>query len=110
MIIFLKDYNIGLEDIPENILEVTKDIFPERSVEIMTLAERLINEGKEKGRQEAMALAERLISESMEKGMEKAKMETAKKLLRMGLSSEQVSEATELPLQDILELKKEMEN
>ena len=41
----------------------------------------------------------------MEKGMEKEKLATARRLLSMGLSDEQVSTATELPLEEILKLK-----
>lgn len=41
----------------------------------------------------------------MAKGMEKEKLATARRLLSMGLSDEQVSTATELPLEDIQKLK-----
>ena len=41
----------------------------------------------------------------MGKGMEKEKLATARRLLSMGLSDEQVSTATELPLEEILKLK-----
>ena len=41
----------------------------------------------------------------MEKGMEKEKLATARRLLSMGLSDEQVSTATELPLEDIQKMK-----
>ena len=41
----------------------------------------------------------------MEKGMEKEKLSTARRLLSMGLSDEQVSTATELPLEEIQKLK-----
>ena len=43
----------------------------------------------------------------MEKGMEKEKLATARRLLSMGLSDEQVSTATELPLEEILKLKEQ---
>lgn len=45
----------------------------------------------------------------MEKGMEKEKLATARRLLSMGLSDEQVSTATELPLEEIQKLKEEVE-
>ncbi|NLJ72066.1 MAG: hypothetical protein GX333_03505, partial [Syntrophomonadaceae bacterium] len=77
---------------------------------IMTLAERL----KEQGRQEVMTLAERLMEKGMEKGIEKGieknRREMAKRLLRMGISPEQVAEASELPLKEILEIKREIES
>ncbi|MCW4112148.1 PD-(D/E)XK nuclease family transposase [Segatella copri] len=41
----------------------------------------------------------------MEKGMAKEKLATARRLLSMGLSDEQVSTATELPLEEIQKLK-----
>ena len=42
----------------------------------------------------------------MEKGMEKEKLATARRLLSMGLSDEQVSTATELPLEEIQKMRK----
>lgn len=41
----------------------------------------------------------------MAKGMEKEKLATARRLLSMGLSDEQVATATELPLEKIQKLK-----
>ena len=43
----------------------------------------------------------------MEKGMAKEKLATVYRLLSMGLSDEQVSTATELPLEEILKLKEQ---
>ena len=43
----------------------------------------------------------------MAKGMEKEKLATARRLLSMGLSEEQVSTATELPLEEIQKLKEQ---
>ena len=43
----------------------------------------------------------------MAKGMEKEKIATARRLLSMGLSDEQVSTATELPLEEIQKLKEQ---
>ena len=43
----------------------------------------------------------------MAKGMEKEKLATARRLLSMGLSDEQVATATELPLEEILKLKEQ---
>lgn len=45
------------------------------------------------------------MAKGMEKGMEKEKLATARRLLSMGLSDEQVSTATELPLEEILKMK-----
>ena len=43
----------------------------------------------------------------MAKGMEKEKLATAHRLLSMGLSDEQVSTVTELPLEEIQKLKEQ---
>ena len=43
----------------------------------------------------------------MAKGMKKEKLATARRLLSMGLSDEQVSTATELPLEEIQKLKEQ---
>ena len=56
-----------------------------------------IDTALEKGREEGMA-------KGMAKGMEKEKQSTARRLLSMGLSEEQVSTATELPLEVIQKL------
>ena len=45
------------------------------------------------------------MEKGMAKGMEKEKLATARRLLSMGLSDEQVSTATELPLKEIQKLK-----
>ena len=54
-----------------------------------------IDTALEKGREEGLA-----------KGMEKEKISTARRLLSMGFSEEQVSTATELPLEEIQNLRK----
>ena len=59
-----------------------------------------IDTALEKGREEGMA-------EGMAKGMEKEKQSTARRLLSMGLSEEQVSTATELPLEVIQKLREQ---
>ena len=45
------------------------------------------------------------MEKGMAKGMAKEKIATARRLLSMGLSDEQVSTATELPLEDIQKMK-----
>ena len=63
----------------------------------------------EKGREEGMAkgLAKGL-EKGREEGMEKEKIATARRLLSMGLSEEQVSTATELPLEEIQKLREQV--
>ena len=66
-----------------------------------------IDTALEKGREEGMAKGlEKGREEGMAKGMEKEKISTARRLLSMGLSEEQVSTATELPLEEIQKLRK----
>ena len=48
---------------------------------------------------------EKGMAKGMEKGMAKEKIATARRLLSMGLSDEQVSTATELPLEEIQKMK-----
>ena len=55
----------------------------------------------EKGREEGMAEG---MAKGLAEGMEKEKQSTARRLLSMGLSEEQVSTATELPLEVIRKL------
>lgn len=70
-----------------------------------------IDTALEKGREEGMAKCmaegmEKGMAEGLAKGMEKEKIATARRLLSMGLSEEQVSTATELPLEEIQKLRK----
>ena len=62
-----------------------------------------IDTALEKGREEGMAKG---LEKGREEGMEKEKISTARRLLSMGLSEEQVSTATELPLEEIQNLRK----
>ena len=55
-----------------------------------------IDTALEKGREEGLA-----------EGMSKEKQSTARRLLSMGLSDEQVSTATELPLEEIQKLREQ---
>ena len=61
---------------------------------------------EKKGMEIGMAKGmEKGMAKGMAKGMEKEKLATARRLLSMGLSDEQVSTATELPLEEIQKLK-----
>ena len=62
-----------------------------------------IDTALEKGREEGMVKG---LEKGREEGMEKEKISTARRLLSMGLSEEQVSTATELPLEEIQKLRK----
>ena len=63
-----------------------------------------IDTALEKGREEGMAKGMEI---GIAKGMEKEKLTTAHRLLSMGLSEEQVSTVTELPLEEIQKLKEQ---
>ena len=68
-----------------------------------------IAEGMEKGMKEGMELGiakgkQEGLAEGMEKGMNQKALEIAKNMLAMGLSAEQVSKATQLPLEIIKNL------
>ena len=72
-----------------------------------------IDTALEKGREEGMAKGlEKGLAKGLEKGreegMEKEKIATARRLLSMGLSEEQVSTATELPLKEIQKLREQV--
>ena len=62
-----------------------------------TLIDDSYQKGKEKGKEAG-------IAEGMEKGMNQKALEIAKNMLAMGLSAEQVSKATQLPLEIIKNL------
>ena len=62
-----------------------------------TLIDDSYQKGKEKGKEEG-------IAEGMEKGMNQKALETAKNMLAMGLSAEQVAKATQLSLEIIKNL------
>ena len=67
-----------------------------------------IDTALEKGREEGMAKGMEIgIEKGIAKGMEKEKLATARRLLSMGLSDEQVSTVTELPLEEIQKLKEQ---
>ena len=59
--------------------------------------------GMEKGMAKGMAKG---MEKGIAKGMEKEKLATAHRLLSMGLSDEQVSTVTELPLKEIQKMRK----
>ena len=59
--------------------------------------------GMEKGMAKGMEIG---MEKGIAKGMEKEKLATVHRLLSMGLSDEQVSTVTELPLEDIQKMRK----
>ena len=73
-----------------------RDIYATRKFDEKRGMEKGMKKGMEKGMEIGMA-----------KGMEKEKLATAHRLLSMGLSDEQVSTVTELPLKEIQKLKEQ---
>ena len=62
--------------------------------------------GMEKGMAKGMEIGMvKGMEKGIAKGMEKEKLATAHRLLSMGLSEEQVSTVTELPLEEIQKMK-----
>ena len=89
----------------ENNIKMRKEY--EDSLKAYRDVKNSIDTALEKGREEGMAKGlEKGREEGMAKGMEKEKISTARRLLSMGLSEEQVSTATELPLEEIQKLRK----
>ena len=67
-----------------------------------------LEKGREEGMAEGMAKGmEKGMEKGLAEGMEKEKQSTARRLLSMGLSEEQVSTATELPLEEIQKLREQ---
>ena len=66
----------------------------------MTYEELLLQRGREEG-----------IEKGIEKGREEGKLETlyktARNFLKLGISAEQIAQATSLPLQEILNLEEQ---
>ena len=97
----------------ENNIKMRKEY--EDSLKAYRDVKNSIDTALEKGREEGMAkgLAKGMekgmakgLEKGREEGMEKEKIATARRLLSMGLSEEQVSTATELPLEEIQKLRK----
>ena len=79
-----------------------RDIYATRKFDEKKGMEKGMAKGMAKGMEKGMAKG---MEKGMAKGMEKEKLATARRLLSMGLSDEQVSTATELPLEEIQKLK-----
>ena len=85
----------------ENNIKMKKEY--EDSLKAYRDVKNSIDTALEKGREEGMAKG---LEKGREEGMEKEKISTARRLLSMGLSEEQVSTATELSLEEIQNLRK----
>ena len=77
-----------------------RDIYATRKFD----EKRGMEKGMAKGMEIGMAKG---MEKGIAKGMEKEKLATAHRLLSMGLSDEQVSTVTELPLEEIQKLKEQ---
>ena len=77
----------------------------------MTLAEIFRKEGKEEGILKGMEKGmEKGIEKGIEVGAKQGKIEVAKRLIKMGLSMEQIVDATGLPKKEIQKIAKEIGN
>ena len=85
----------------ENNIKMRKEY--EDSLKAYRDVKNSIDTALEKGREEGMAKG---LEKGREEGMEKEKISTARRLLSMGLSEEQVSTVTELPQEEIQKLRK----
>ena len=74
---------------------------PEHEEEIMSVAQKLKEEGIEEGRQEGM-------QKGMQKGMQEGKQEAAKQMLARGMSLQVIREVTGLTAQQIERLQQEL--
>ena len=79
------------EDINEDdIKRVVEEVSKEGSEVVMTAAERLINEGVQKGKQE---------------GIQEEKIKTAKNMIKIGMDDDQIKEVTGLLIKEIKKLR-----
>ena len=91
----------------ENNIKMKKEY--EDSLKAYRDVKNSIDTALEKGREEGMAKGmEKGLEKGREEGMEKEKISTARRLLSMGLSEEQVSTATELSLEEIQKLREQV--
>jgi len=100
--VFSAGKNLTKEDVVE-IIEKMEYIYPEGSEVVMSIAEKLRQEGKEEG-----------IMAGMEKGIElgakQRAIEVAKKLIEINLTIQQITEATGLPKFEVEKIAQEMKH
>ena len=90
------DFNMG------NLIKLTSDHFPGNLTEkVMSLGERLRQEGMEKGLQQGVQQG---MEQGMQQGIEKEKNEIAMKLIEKGCDLSLVYEVTGLPMLDLEKL------
>ena len=66
-------------------------------------------EGREQGKEEGLQQGrEQGLQQGLEQGIKQSKIEIAKRLISMGLPFEQIVQGTDLPLEKIQELAKEV--
>lgn len=84
------------------VLEFKKAVSETKAEEIMTIAERIEQEGFRKGIEQGILKGR---EEGIEKGIEKAKIETAVKMLKFGSEISFIKDVTSLTEQEILKIK-----
>ena len=98
--VFSARTNLTRTDVDE-IIKKIEGTYPEGSEVIMTLIERIREEGKEEGKEEG-------ILTGMELGARQNKAEVAKNLIKLNLAIEQITEATGLPKKEVEKIAAEM--
>ena len=96
-----------------DIIDQAAQISAEGRERMMTLAEKLFQEGMEKGLEKGLVEGmEKGMSEGLEKGltegMESERRKIVQNLLAAGFDAGKVAQAAELPLEEVMRLKKEM--
>ncbi len=81
----------------KRIYEIAKEVSLERGEVMLTIAEKLIMEGMEKGLKKGR-------EEGLEKGREETKLEVARNLLGLGIEMDKVAKATGLSEEEIRKL------
>jgi predicted transposase/invertase (TIGR01784 family) len=92
---------LAKEDI-EKVIEEVSENYSEGSEVIMTIAKIWEEQGIEKGRKEG-------LKQGMQRGMQEGKLEVARNLIKINLSTEQITEVTGLELQRIEKLREQIE-
>ena len=99
-------YAMGyVQEKPQTIIQKMKELSPTLSQGFKSTFDMLLEEGIQKGRQEG-------IQEGIQKGIQKGKyerdIEVAKKMLSLGMEIDFIVEVTELSVEEIMRLKKEL--
>lgn len=99
----LSEKNEGIKAAYDELITLEND---EERREIYKIREKAIMDYKVQNRAAREEGIEEGIAKGIEKGIEKGKLQTAKNMLKSGLSIELISSVTDLPIEKIEELQK----